>query len=259
MQSANALASPSAPGPIPASADPAGPATAPLPALCRAFVHNPYSFAGFDLVLEDPAVPSSPRSDSSCTSKPSSVGSRSALSDDVNSPSGCAFHPFSLNHVPESVLDIPARTESEISEDCVDHCQYSEPPAVSHKRAAAPPAGSLAYRAAPAQWRRYGTAVSCLEALKDLQAFTKQHPIPPPPPTLAVWVGPPSRAAPAAAAPAVSSPTRSIPACPTPQHAPGQSRLRSILQRLSAPVPPSTPSSPEAPWAPARVPVTRAQ
>eukprot|EP00667_Euglena_gracilis_P005396 EG_transcript_5428 len=192
-----------------------------------AIVHNPYSFQAYDLVLEDPAGPPSPGSDRSWASDPSSVGSRSLLFDDAATPRAGVAAP-GPPAPPMGPRPHPAAPASPPSLPSPQRCS----PGLSPKSA-----GAMAPRAPPLQWSRYGSAVSHMEALKDLQAFTKQYPVlPPTPPSFEVRVGPPSLAAPAAqppATPAVHTASASV--LPQP---PLCRRLGAILLTLGCPAPP---------------------
>eukprot|EP00667_Euglena_gracilis_P005966 EG_transcript_6013 len=148
-----------------------------------AFVHNPYSFQAYEFLLED--SPPSPRSEnSSCTSDCSSVGSCSVSSAEaLTPPPGPGTSPRSPG-LPDSPALFPHRSP------------FAK---ARQRRSSTDPAVSPARQESPAQWHRHGTAVSHVEALKDLQAFTKQNPFLPPPTTpFPVRVGPPTPAAPPA-------------------------------------------------------------
>eukprot|EP00667_Euglena_gracilis_P011002 EG_transcript_11213 len=173
-----------------------------------ALVHNPYSFVAYDLVLSDAAVPLSPQSPRSSTSNPSSVGDpydtagrfpgRAHPHPEAPrppSPSNAEPAEGSERSMPESTVPISPRSDLWGSASGSDHLT-------------APPTTAIKKEMPPLRWRRYGAAVSHVQALKDLQAYSKRHPAPPPPPPPPVWVGPPSLAAPAALPMKAPLPTR---------------------------------------------------
>eukprot|EP00667_Euglena_gracilis_P004004 EG_transcript_4016 len=209
----------SVPGPSPPDAN--VPAIPPSPNCLRlrlTFVHNPYSFHAFEFLLED--SPPSPRSENSCTSDRSSVGSCFVASAEARTPPpGPGTSPRSPG-LPDSPARFPHRSP------------FAK---ATQRRSSTDPTVSPARQESPAQWRRHGNAVSHVEALKDLQAFTKQNPFLPPPTTpFPVRVGPPTLAAPPAppspAAPIHISLADDTPSTPGPAPAPS---LGAILHAAS--------------------------
>eukprot|EP00668_Euglena_longa_P026857 GGOE01033590.1.p1 GENE.GGOE01033590.1~~GGOE01033590.1.p1 ORF type:complete len:255 (+),score=23.12 GGOE01033590.1:37-765(+) len=172
-----------------------------------AFVHDPYSFRAYDLVVVSPS-PSSVTLCSSSASDQTSVGSHSVASDDASSLQTTSHSP-PLDSVTGMVggLPHPHRGGS-----CVDRssslCDLPSP-SPKHRKQVGNASAPAPPRVPPLQWRRYGTAVSHIQALKGLQGFNLRHPPPPPSPIpFAVWVGPPSPTAPAAL-PRAKQPARS--------------------------------------------------
>eukprot|EP00668_Euglena_longa_P009869 GGOE01011944.1.p1 GENE.GGOE01011944.1~~GGOE01011944.1.p1 ORF type:complete len:311 (+),score=29.55 GGOE01011944.1:120-935(+) len=213
------------------------------------FVHNPYSFGAYD-VVSDPPMPTSPSSDhSSFASDPTSVGSQSVLSDDAMSPGSCSPEPplygvgaaLSTELVPDfplpaaGVIDTPQYHDGKINAGGSSPESRGLPRKHSAAHGSASPAA--APRTPPTQWRRYGAAVSQMEALKDLQEFTRQHPLPPAPTPAMVWVAPPSAAAPAALPLASTSPARLSLTSVPPLRPRSERHMRAILRELTSPAP----------------------
>eukprot|EP00667_Euglena_gracilis_P008357 EG_transcript_8445 len=187
-----------------------------------AVVHNPYSFRAYDTVL----VPEVPSAESTPCSTPCGTSSRSASPADFDAASRSTSH-FDVSTPvfdapptsPTSLLPSPLVASSDAHGEPQHQLGSHSPPAPSPAAATT----GLAEKTPALRWRRYGIRVSHLQALKDLQTFTRQHPVLEKP--RVVWVGPclPTSGPPApphrptpSAAPFPAGPTASLPSAPAP-------------------------------------------
>eukprot|EP00668_Euglena_longa_P007513 GGOE01009006.1.p1 GENE.GGOE01009006.1~~GGOE01009006.1.p1 ORF type:complete len:255 (-),score=37.48 GGOE01009006.1:1147-1878(-) len=205
-----------------------------------AFVHNPYSFSACELL----ALPPSPSSATHCTSLASghtSVGSRSITFNDASSPrTNTRIPQLDSSRGVAGGLPHPQCHGLCVGRSSSPH-DHPSPSPKHHQRCGN--TSAPARPPVPLQWRRYGTAVSHTQALKDLQGFNLSHPVlSPSPMPLAVWVGPPSPAAPAALS------TRGTPPAPSPASSVSPSsthpkvfQIGAILRAFGSP--PSRPSA----------------
>eukprot|EP00667_Euglena_gracilis_P025195 EG_transcript_29421 len=162
-----------------------------------ALVHNPYSFDAYDVVVQGaPAVVGAPPAiaglaPEAAAHRPLPPSPPPALSPPADPRN--AFHPAAPQPADLDTPTLPTRGPDDGSD------ALAPSPAQLPKRRgpnpAAPDAAASPTRPSPAlHWRRYGTSVSHIQALKELQAYTKRHPNPPAPaaaPLPVVWVGPP--------------------------------------------------------------------